>query len=211
MIYEILHFLKLQLEDYLSSGNRSGEPIIMLSNPWSNNENNQKSTFLNSISMINLEEEKVFRSQETVIRKENKNFIRKEPDLKLNVYVLISAYNKNYEDSLKFLSKVVSFFQQKNVFQRTVDGKIIYEGLPENCEKITAELYSVGFDQQNQIWASLSTGYIPSVIYKIRTMIIDVIPTGKEEKPIGEISVKSKQFLKPINPEKDIPVMEKPG
>ena len=28
-----------------------------------------------------------------------------------------SAFNKNYEDALKFISKVVSFFQVNNVFQ----------------------------------------------------------------------------------------------
>jgi len=58
MIYDVLNFLKLQLESYI--GRTNGEPIIELSGPWSSNDPNSKSSFLNSISLINVEEEKNF-------------------------------------------------------------------------------------------------------------------------------------------------------
>src|SRR5580765_7349022 len=184
-LYEVLNFLKLQLESYISEGRGNGEPILELGNPWSNKDNNQNATFLNAISLINVEEEKIFKTQEPpVMQNKNGNYFRKEPDLKLNLYMLISSYNKKYEDALKFMSKVVSFFQQKNVFRR--DEKDTHPDLPAGVEKILVELYTVGFEQQNQIWASLGTGYIPSVIYKVRMIIIET-EVEKEFQPIKEI------------------------
>jgi len=188
MIYEVLNFLRQRLEANLSEGRAPAEPLISLSNPWSNNDSNKSSSFLNAISLINLEEEKIFKSQlPSVVQKENGQYYKKEPDLKLNCYVLISAYHKNYEDSLKFLSRVVRFFQANSVFQNKPGRKARKEDLPEGVGKIIAELYTAGFEQQNQIWASLSTGYIPSVIYKIRMIILDNAPADEDISLIREI------------------------
>lgn len=186
-LYEVLNFLKDQLESFIADGRKNGEPIITLSNPWSNNDSNQNASFLNSISLINVEEEKIFKTQEPpIVRNTNGSYFKKEPDLKLNLYILISAYNKNYEDGLKFLSKVISFFQQNNVFRQD-DHTSLNNSLPANIEKLIVELYTAGFEQQNQIWASLSTGYIPSVIYKIRMIIVDAEPKKEIYQPVKEI------------------------
>lgn len=188
MIYDVLNFLRQRLETALSEGRTPAEPLMVLSNPWSNNDSNKGSSFLNAMSLINVEEEKIFKTQvPAVVRKENGQYYRKEPDLKLNLYVLISAYHKNYEDGLKFLSRVVSFFQANNVFQNQQGTLARKEDLPAGIDKIIAELYSAGFEQQNQIWASLSTGYVPSVIFKIRMIIIDSAPAEQRVSPITEI------------------------
>jgi hypothetical protein len=169
MIYDVLHFLKQRLDGFLSEGRASSEPLIVLANPWSNNDSNKGASFLNSISLIQVEEERTFKSQlPRVMQKPNGQYVSKEPDIKLNLYVLMSAYHKNYEDGLKFLSRIVRFFQVNTVFE----GK----DLPEGVGKLVVELHTAGFEQQNQIWASLSTGYIPSVIYKVRMIIVDGAP-----------------------------------
>jgi len=54
-------------------------------------------------------------------------------------------------------------------------------------EKVLVELFTVDFDQQNQIWGSLSTGLIPSVIYKVRMIVFDRETAGREFIPIKEI------------------------
>ena len=183
MIYEVLNFLKLQLEQLLLDGKKAGEPLISLSNPWSNTEQNQKSSFQNSISLINIDEERIFKTQEMPRKVFNealkKSYQWQEPDIKLNLYLLISSYHRNYNDSLKVISKIAGFFQRKNVFRRTENGKIIHEEIPENCEKIIVELFNTGFEQQNQIWASLSTGYLPSLVYRVRMLAIDTMPPSK--------------------------------
>jgi hypothetical protein len=176
MIYDALHFLKGRLEASLSEGRTPAEPLIALSNPWSNNDNNKSASFLNSISLIQVEEERIFKSQlPRVIQKPNGQHVSKEPDIKLNLYVLVSAYHKNYEDGLKFLSRIVRFFQVNTFFEGN--------DLPAGVGKLVVELYTAGFEQQNQIWASLSTGYVPSVIYKVRMIVID----GSPEVPVSVI------------------------
>jgi hypothetical protein len=149
---------------------------------------NKGATFLNAISLINIEEERHFKTQglqvtQTAGQKKKGVYSSREPDIKLNLYILISAYNKSYDDALKFISKVVNYFQEFNVFVRKNDGS--EDDMPENIEKIVVELYTASFEQQNQIWASLSTGYIPSVIYKVRMIIIDAAKSS-EEKAITE-------------------------
>jgi hypothetical protein len=184
VIYEVLNFLKGRLTNFISENRKGGEPLLVLSNPWSANDTNQRSAnFLNALTVINIEEERVFKTQVPPIIKQGNVYLRKEPDIKLNLYVLVSAYNKNYEEALKFISRVIQFFQQHSVFVRADPPSKKDKDFPENCERIVAELYSASFEQQNQIWASMSTGYMPSVIYKIRTIIVegDVEP---EEHPL---------------------------
>src|SRR4051812_16891928 len=125
MIYDVLKFLKVRLESFLSEGRANSEPLINLSNPWSNNDDNKNSSFLNSMTLINVEEEKIFKTQgHQVFPAPDGGYYKREPDLKLNLFVLISAYNKNYEDGLKFISKVVGYFQRNNVFRREVGTPI---------------------------------------------------------------------------------------
>ena len=192
MVFEVLNYLKLRLNIFLSDGRKNSEPLIVLSNPWANNDSNKGASFLNSISLINIEEEKIFKTQVPPVfyRDDSKKvYTTREPDLKLNLYILISSYNKSYEDALKFISRVVGFFQANNVFSHDGDDN---EDLPEAIERVIVELYTAGFEQQNQIWASLSTGYIPSVIYKVRMLTIDLATLSDEQKAIRKIQVNSK-------------------
>jgi len=198
MIYEILNFIKNKLNSSLSEVRRNAEPIVVLSNPWTNNDSNKGATFLNSISLINIEEEKNFKTQgwqisQTKAQKANGVYTTREPDIKLNLFILISAYNKSYDDALKFISRVVGFFQSNNVFVRNNGNE---EDLPKEVEKVIMELYTATLEQQNQIWASLSTGYIPSVIYKVRMITIDTGKEGEEHKAIAEREFHIKHMLK---------------
>jgi hypothetical protein len=203
MIFGILNFLKLQLNAYISGGDRANvEPMIVLGNPWSNSESGKGASFLNAISLISIEEEKVFKAQsQQYIPRENGRFAMKAPNVKLNLYLLISAYNKNYEDGLKFMSKVVSYFQANSVFDKNESNPAIAEAMPDEVDRIVMELYSASFEQQNQIWASLSTGYIPSVIYKVKSVIVDADLEKDSEtyRNIQTIRVSAKEFNTPKN------------
>jgi Pvc16 N-terminal domain len=187
MIYDTLNFLRQQLEAFITEGRKSAEPLILLGSPWCSNDTQKNAAaFLNTMSLINLEEETFYKSQTpTLSQKQDGHLYRRNPDLKLNLYVLISAYHKNYEDGLKFLSRVVTFFQGNTVFNRQQRTEM--KVLPECIEKLMIELYTATFEQQNQIWGSLSMGYVPSVIYKIRMLVLDTAPADQRVYPIEEI------------------------
>jgi hypothetical protein len=201
MIFGILNFLKLQLNTYISGDDRpTAEPLIVLGNPWTNGESGKGASFLNAISLISIEEEKVFKAQsQQYIPRENGRFAIKAPDVKLNLYLLISAYNKNYEDGLKFISKVVAYFQVNNVFDKNGSNPTFSDAMPDDVDRIVMELYTATFEQQNQIWASLSTGYIPSVIYKVKSVIVDADLEKENEayRNIQTIRVSAKEFNAP--------------
>jgi hypothetical protein len=195
MIDDVINFLRQQLDAYLSDGRASAEPLMVLSNPWNNNDTNKGSSFFNALSLINIEEEKVFRTQGMqTVHLDNGMYKQKVPDLKLNIYVLISAYNKNYEDGLRFISKVISYFQSNSVFDQNGGDAKIAVAMPTLVNKIVMELYTLSFEQQNQIWASLSAGYLPSVVYKVRTIIIDpgVKKDSESYQSIKEINIATK-------------------
>jgi hypothetical protein len=180
MIYDVMNFLKQKLETGLAGGRGSSEPLVQLSAPWSINDTNQHSTFLNAISLINIEEEAIFKSQiPAIVQKPNGQFYKQQPPVKLNLYAMVSSWHKSYEDGLKFLSRVIGFFQAHPVFQK--------DELPEGIDKIIVEMYTAGWEQQNQIWGSLSTAYIPSVIYKVRMVVVDQAPADEPAIPIKEI------------------------
>lgn len=209
MIFGILNFLKLQLDTHLSGGSQAAaEPLVVLSNPWSNNEANKGNFYLNALSLINIEEEKVFKPQQQQIQQiDDFRYSMKPPELYLNLYLLISTYNKNYEDALKFISRVVSYFQVQHIFDKAGSNRAIAEAMPDGVERIVMELYTASFEQQNQIWAALSTGYLPSVIYKVKSVVIDAAVAEQNElytaRKITGISVR------PYHPGEKQPNIEK--
>jgi hypothetical protein len=135
------------------------------------------------LSLINVEEETVGKSQQPYLKHPDQTYDILNPDIKINCYVLISAVSnasrkfkddpsKNefgstrYFNALQMLSYAIGFFQYKNVFDKKNSPSI-----PSSIEKIIMELVSPTFEQQNHLWASLGAKYLPSVIYKLRLIV----------------------------------------
>lgn len=77
------------------------------------------------VTLINIEEERVYKEQSTTKINNEGNVEYINPEIKLNLYVLVSANfqdksvsdsSDDYVEGLKQLSHVISFFQAKNVF-----------------------------------------------------------------------------------------------
>ncbi|HMQ46516.1 MAG TPA: DUF4255 domain-containing protein [Saprospiraceae bacterium] len=93
--------------------------------------------------------------------------IRQSPEIYLNVYVLFAANNTNYDNALFYISKVIGFFQQEHVFTPAT-----HPGLNPNIEKLILDLYSMSFEELNQLWSIMGGKYTPSVMYKMRMLAI---------------------------------------
>ncbi len=123
------------------------------------------------ITLINVEEETVGKSQIAIHKKPDGSIEPLNPDLKLNVYIMITGVSnmsdqQRYLNSLKVLSYAIGFFQYKNVFDRVNSAT-----LPDGVEKLIAEMVSLTFEQQNHIWGALGAKYQPSAMFKIRMLI----------------------------------------
>ena len=85
----------------------------------------------------------------------------------VNLYLLFSAYftPSNYILSLRFISLVISYLQQKNVFNAANSPR-----LDSSIEKLSFEMESVGAEKLSNVWATLGAKYMPSVLYKMRML-----------------------------------------
>lgn len=119
-----------------------------------------------TLSLVRVEEERALKTQ-VATRKRDGQVEDIQPDLKLNLFLLVTAHGSSYADALKFLSAAVTFFQSRPVFDHANTP-----GLDEGIEKLLVEMYSQSFEEQNQLWGALSLRYVPSVLYRVRMLII---------------------------------------
>ena len=129
------------------------------------------------MSLINIEEERVFKEQRAAYLNENGKTQSYNPELRLNLYILITSNfqdklkedpTDDYREGLKQLSNVILFFQSKNVF--TNENSPLLASIDPNIQKIIVELYSYSFEQLYNFWSVVGTKYLPSVLYKVRML-----------------------------------------
>lgn len=117
------------------------------------------------LTLINIEKETVGRNNSSL--SVASIGINKSPVLTVNLHVLFSAYfsNGNYPESLRFISFIIAFFQQKSAFNRVNTPR-----LDSEIDKLIFEMASISPEQLNNVWGCLGAKYMPSVIYKIRML-----------------------------------------
>ena len=169
MISDVLVLLKDQLNTHLNAGwdpSESREDLVV----FIDGENMDPLQFkLGAISvlLINVEEENSLRPPDLYRRTNADGTQQKiQPDIRLNLFVLFVARFKQYEQSLRSLSLVLQYFQNRRVLNHhnTPD-------LSEDIDKLVVELMTMPFSEQNEIWNSLRTTYHPSVLYKVKMVI----------------------------------------
>lgn len=126
------------------------------------------------VSLINVEEDRVSKVQENYLRTES-NALYRNPPLRLNLYLLIAANKADYSRSLEMLGLVMQYFQQHAVIT-----KATHPNLDDSIEKLLIELYTLNFEQINHIWSTMGGKYMPSVMYRVRQVVLleDII-TGE--------------------------------
>ena len=117
-----------------------------------------------TISLLRIEEETSRRPQNVYhyIKDEDKVIKKANPDVCLNLYVLIVSHAQNYETALLEISKVIYWM---NSFQST------------DC---LVELHTLSAEQNNSLWQTLGTEIKPAVVYKVRMLTItsDVVKSN---------------------------------
>jgi hypothetical protein len=139
-----------------------------------------------ALTLINIEEERTLRSQLPTFTYKNDQHSVSEPELKLNLQILFVAKFAIYDQSLKWLSLLLTYFQSHPSF--TSDA---YPGLDPRIEKLTVELQSPGYEQLNQIWAFLGAKHLPSVVYKVRMVILQDDGQRGVQPPLSKISTET--------------------
>ena len=200
MIHTCLSFLTNELNEYLKV--RTGSPTVdrvFLTSVATEGGGVVIPDKSVGVSLINIEEDRVYKDQKSTVINNFGNVERLNPEIKLNLYVLISSNFQNtseedssddYVEGLKQLSFIISFFQAKNVFTPENSPKLAeYD---PNLKKLVIELYSYSFEQLYNFWSVVGTKYLPSVLYKIRMLTFQEKEFFDSNAPIEKIAVNSK-------------------
>ncbi len=109
---------------------------------------------------------------------------RHYPDVHLELAVLFAASFKDYTSAWDQLTEALIFFQQHPVFDRESD-----QNLPESIDRLTTELCSQSFQEQNELWSALRISLRPALLYRFRLITL----RGKvlQAQPLG---IKTVQF-----------------
>jgi hypothetical protein len=172
MIDKALNFLRQEANTYLKLKTNDND-LVKLSAIV--NQSGTEVAPHNAIGMmlVNVEEERGYRHGPPTTLAANGYHTTANPELTLNLYVMFYANHTEHKEALILLSHVVRCFQGKNVFENTESPQLGAE-----IEKLILDLYSITFEQQNQIWASIGAKYLPSVLYRVRMLIINEALTG---------------------------------
>jgi hypothetical protein len=93
------------------------------------------------------------------------------PSTSLNLFVMFTAFTPkegNYQESLRVLSGVFSFFQANPVFNQSNTPY-----LPDEIEKLTPEIVNPEPMQISQLWGMNGGKHFPCIIYKFRMIVIN--------------------------------------
>ncbi|MBI5740881.1 MAG: DUF4255 domain-containing protein [Nitrospirae bacterium] len=166
MLVSALTFLKDELNAHIITRTGSNAAVVNMCKVV--NETG-KYAFEGAIgaSIINIEEERVFKARLPEYVNINGRHVLQEPELKLNLHVLFAANFKVYDVALKYISHVLTFFQAHPSFTSAE-----YPALDANIEKLSVELQSLSYEQLNQVWAFIGGKQLPSVIYKVRMVAL---------------------------------------
>lgn len=116
-----------------------------------------------AVTIINLEEEAAAKEQLPHTTYQDGQTVTLEPALNLNLYLLFAARFTHYDQAIKYLSHILTYFQARRVFTREK-----YAAMNRGLSRLVVELQRVDYEQLNQIWAFIGAKHLPSVIYRIR-------------------------------------------
>jgi len=200
MIHTALSFITNELNEYLKL--RTGTPGVdraFLTSVATESNGVIIPDKSLGVSLINIEEERVYKDQRNSLVNNSGNVEYLNPEIKLNLYVLISANfqdkkandsSDDYVEGLKQLSFVISFFQAKNVF--TQENSPALADYDPNLRRLVIELYSYSFEQLYNFWTVVGAKYLPSVLYKLKIVSFQERQVSGIAAPIEHIQIDSK-------------------
>jgi hypothetical protein len=162
-----LQFLKNEINSYIKLQTGSATDVVNLSQLVDEMGKYAIKSETVGIALINIEEERFTKAQLPDYSYVNGQHIKREPELKLNLHVIVAANFTHYDIALKYLSFVLTYFQSHPFFTPSE-----YPALDTGIAKLIVELQSLGYEQLNQIWAYIGGKQLPSVIYKVRLLAI---------------------------------------
>lgn len=173
MIEKSLEFLRAELDAHLKAVGGSKKTTTVLSPLFDADGKNILKDALLGLSLVNIEEERVNKAQTREVVGSGSAIQFLPPEVRLNLHVLIAANvaqdGLDYGQALKALSEAITFFQANRVFAASE-----FPGVPDGIEKLVIELETLDYEFQNHVWGTLGGKLLPSVMYRIRLVALQM-------------------------------------
>ena len=152
-----------QLSDYISSVEAApvngSEGLVKLGNIANSKQMGGEDTNLSGkivVSLVNIQEENSLKNKSN-IKIENGQYLTSYPTLYLNLHILFTANFEAYDTAVQYLFRVLEFFQGNKVSKfnnlPTPGADAIATRSLKEVE-LSAELYSLSYEQINDLWGS---------------------------------------------------------
>lgn len=172
MIADALVFLRNRLNqhfklfsDDLASG-ASEDKVVFLDGEQKTDSASFRTDTV-TVLLYRIEKETAARQGDPFVRVASAGGAQKvKPDVGMNLYVLFVAKFKDYGLGLQYLSQVIRFFQTNNVFDRQSAPELGAE-----IAELALDLVTMTVQQENELWGLFRTAYLPSVAYRLRTIV----------------------------------------
>lgn len=172
MIYKAISAIQKKMDEYIRNKYALSEQLVSISK-LTDQEELQDHAVQNKllITLVNIQRETAmgisFKSSNLSA---NTNLFGRPPVF-INFFLLFSANfdDKNYDESLKYLSSALEFIQINDLITRTdtpwLDG---------NIDRLHLELVNLSFHELSNMWSIFGGKYIPSLLCKVRMLAIDL-------------------------------------
>jgi Pvc16 N-terminal domain len=129
------------------------------------------------ITLINIREDKSLKNVPAYVRNDvTLKVIYENPPVFANFLLLFSVIHNAYPQALSALSRVIRFFQYKNVFTHdnvapaTLISAVVLESDRLEEFKLILDLYSPTLEEVNHLWGTLGGKQYPFVLYTMRML-----------------------------------------
>ncbi|MDE0968760.1 MAG: DUF4255 domain-containing protein [Octadecabacter sp.] len=167
MIDLALNLVCSRLNSHLSAIYSVQEDLVVLA-PLSDSEGRPTAKTHNRLAlfMTNLTEDTVSRAKP----KSARGPLGGRRPMHLDVYFMLASGHdpKGYSEGLKLISTALMFFQANAVM--TPER---FPEMPTGLSNLTFEIANLRTEEVSQMWGALERRYVPSVMFKMRSVIID--------------------------------------
>jgi len=182
MIEETLAFLAKEMNDYFLSRYKEKDKVVLGSLVGLDGKPNAKLDNKVVMSLMNILEDKIIQSNSTTYARSNGRAIgRISPPVDLSLTILFAAnFNAgNYTQALKYISRVIGFFQINRNFTRDS-----FPGMVAGVDRLNVEIVNMDSDSLHNVWGLIGGKYVPSIMYKLRSIRIQEAVIKEQVTPI---------------------------
>lgn len=182
MIAVALQFLRDEVNSWLASRTSVPSSAVALSRVVDENGRYAFAEDTVALSLVCFEEERVLRGQAPEYTLKGGQHVMVQPELAVNLTVMFASNHRNYDQALKHLSSILTFFQAQARFTHET-----HPALDARIDRLLVELLTLTYEQQSHIWTIIGGKMLPNALYRVRLLPLRDDAPVQVQPPVVEV------------------------